>query len=70
MGLLARSYTVPPIVEKFVERTKAVRESTPAVRESTPGYKPYRTAETAVAFCQVETGLFRVQQVTRDWCQG
>ena len=47
MGSLARYYIVP-IVEKFVERAKAVRESTPAVRESTPGYRPYSTAETAV----------------------
>ena len=42
VGLLARSYTVP-IVEKFVERAKAVREST-------PGYRPYRTAETTVPY--------------------
>ena len=47
VGSLARSYTVP-IVEKFVDRTKAFRESMPAVRESTSGYRPYRTAETAV----------------------
>ena len=47
VGSLARSHTVP-IVEKFVERAKAVRESTQAVRESTPGYRPYRIAKTAV----------------------
>ena len=39
--LHARPYTVP-IVEKIVERAKAVREPT-------PGYRPYCTAKTAVA---------------------
>ena len=40
VGSHTRSYTVP-IVEKFVERVKAHREPT-------QGYRPYRTAKTAV----------------------
>ena len=44
----ARSNTIP-IVEKFVERAKAVCESTPVVHESTPRDRPYRTAEIAVS---------------------
>ena len=39
-GITVRCYTVP-IVEKFVERAKAVHEST-------QGHRPYRTAKTAV----------------------
>ena len=49
------------MVEKFVERAKAVRESTPAVRESTPGYRPYRTAKTAVR-CQETYTLFGLKK--------
>ena len=40
-GIAVRSYTVP-IVEKFVERTKADNEPT-------QGYRPYPTAEIAVS---------------------
>ena len=39
-GIVLRSHSVP-IVEKFVERAKANREPT-------QGYRPYRTAKTAV----------------------
>ena len=39
-GLHARHYTVP-IAEKIIEHTEADHEPT-------PGYRPYRTAKTAV----------------------
>ena len=43
-GIAVRPYTVP-IVEKFIERAKADIEPT-------QGYRPYRTAETAVRTCR------------------